>query len=83
VTGWAGLYETSPDETAILGKAQSAMGQVFEAHSFSGHGVMQSYAGGLALAELMVGGRFETVDLSEFSGARFQEGRLVHETQVI
>lgn len=81
VSGWAGLYENSPDHHAIVGKA---MKNVFEAHSFSGHGAMQSYAVGIALAELMVKGRYETLDLGELSGDRFANGRTIaSETWVI
>ena len=74
VSGWAGLYENSPDHHAIVGRADDAKGAIFEAHSFSGHGVMQSYAVGIALAELMSKGRYETLDLSELSGSRFKNG---------
>jgi len=74
VSGWAGLYENSPDHHAIVGRADEAKGQIFEAHSFSGHGVMQSYAVGIALPELMLKGRFETLDLSELSSVRFKNG---------
>lgn len=81
VSGWAGLYENSPDHHAIVGKAGA---NVFEAHSFSGHGVMQSYAVGVALAELMVKGRYETIDLGELSGDRFKNGKAIAgETWVI
>jgi FAD-dependent oxidoreductase domain-containing protein 1 len=81
VSGWAGLYENSPDHHAIIGRVSS---QVFEAHSFSGHGAMQSYAVGVALAELMVKGRYETLDLSELSGDRFVNGQsIAGETWVI
>ncbi len=87
VTGWAGLYEVSPDESAILGKVQvgdaGAHGSVYEAHSFSGHGAMHSYAAGRSLAELLLGGRFETIDVSLLSGRRFVDGRLLHEGLVI
>ena len=90
VSGWAGLYENSPDHHAIIGKtlgaAQSKSGgaQTFEAHSFSGHGAMHSYAVGVALAELMVKGRFETIDLSQLSAERFVRGStLENETWVI
>lgn len=85
ITGWAGLYETSPDHCAWLGQAYGTEG-VFEAHSFSGHGVMHSYAAGRVLAEQMILGIQKTMDLSMLSGARFRGGHastLQHETQVI
>ena len=83
VSGWAGLYENSPDHHAIVGSVEGRAG-VFEAHSFSGHGAMQSYGVGLALSELMVKGRYETLDLSELSGNRFKSGRTIEsETWVI
>ena len=84
MSGWAGLYENSPDHHAIVGNVKSVSPQVFEAHSFSGHGVMQSYGIGVALAELMVKGRYETLDLSVLSGDRFVSGKSIEsETWVI
>lgn len=84
VSGWAGLYENSPDHHGIVGLAPVKDARVYEAHSFSGHGVMQSYAVGKSLAELIVGGRYETIDFSVLSGARFGTGReIAAETWVI
>ena len=58
VTGWAGLYEVSPGPQRDSGMAAP---RVYEAHSFSGRGVMQSYGAGQALAGLIAQGRFGEV----------------------
>lgn len=87
LNGWAGLYEVSPDESAIVGLVELGEpkkgGRMYEAHSFSGHGTMQAYGAGLALAERMVRGRYETIDLTELSGLRFAQGREIPEKFVI
>ncbi|HVC44295.1 MAG TPA: FAD-binding oxidoreductase [Candidatus Binataceae bacterium] len=76
VTGWAGLYEVSPDRSAIIGRAAP---RVFEAHSFSGRGVMQSYGAGQALANLIARGEWGEFDASTLSRERFADNRLVFE----
>jgi glycine/D-amino acid oxidase-like deaminating enzyme len=85
LNGWAGLYEVSPDESAIIGEVRGpgTGGRVFESHSYSGHGIMHSYACGVALAELLIRERSEIVDLEPFNGDRFEKGRLLSETAVI
>jgi sarcosine oxidase subunit beta len=87
LTGWGGLYEVSPDESAIIGEVElgtpRGTGRVFESHSFSGHGVMHSYACGVALAEKMRDGRSKILDVEPFSGTRFSLGKSLSETAVI
>ncbi|MGH7950274.1 MAG: NAD(P)/FAD-dependent oxidoreductase [Candidatus Binataceae bacterium] len=71
VTGWAGLYSVTPDRSAIVGMARE---RVYEAHSFSGRGVMQSYGAAEALAELIARGSYGELDASTLSRDRFASG---------
>jgi FAD-dependent oxidoreductase domain-containing protein 1 len=72
VRGWAGLYAVTPDCSGIAGKVGS-FDNLFEAHSFTGRGVMQSYAVGCEMAELITTGRFEACDLSALTRERFED----------
>lgn len=80
VTGWAGLYSVTPDRSAIVGPGAPG---VYEAHSFSGRGVMQSYGAAQALATLIVEGRYhDDLDASALSRERFgrdHSSRMVRE----
>lgn len=82
ITGWAGLYEMTPDHSGIVGAVPGKQG-LFEAHGFSGHGAMQSYSVGLALAEKIHFSDFRTVDCKVLSGERFAKGELIDEGMVI
>ena len=72
VRGWAGLYAVTPDCSGIAGKVGS-FENLFEAHSFTGRGVMQSHAVGCEMAALIATGRFEACDLSALTRERFED----------
>lgn len=80
-TGWAGLYETTPDHNAVLGPVTGVPGLLL-ANGFSGHGFMQAPGVGQLIAEWVVDGK-PSLDLSGLSHDRFRDGRVVVEANVI
>lgn len=79
-TGWAGLYEVSPDHQAIVG--ESGRPGFWLCCGFSGHGFMQAPAVGRLLAAMIVGAKPE-VDISAFAPDRFDRGDSEPERAVI
>jgi sarcosine oxidase subunit beta len=77
--GWAGLYEISPDNHAILGKVPEVEGLVL-AVGFSGHGFQHGPAAGMAIAELICNGKSETIDIGPLAVSRFKEGKTIKES---
>lgn len=80
-TGWAGLYEDTPDKHPILGRVDGADGFIC-ATGFSGHGIMHAPATGELIAELVVDGR-TSLDIEPLRVSRFRSGELVREHNVI
>jgi len=76
--GWAGLYEISPDNHAILGKVPGLEGFIL-ANGFSGHGFQHSPAVGKVISELILDGKATTIDISSLSIERFERGELILE----
>jgi sarcosine oxidase subunit beta len=72
VRGWAGLYDVTPDRSGIAG-AVRGFANLFEARSFTGRGVMQSYGIARGMADLVAAGRFEEIDLSALTRERFAD----------
>jgi sarcosine oxidase subunit beta len=72
VRGWAGLYAVTPDRSGIAGRIDS-FENLYEAHSFTGRGVMQSFGVGSAMAALIDTGLFESCDLSALTRNRFED----------
>ena len=74
-----GIYDVTPDHQAILGRVRD---RVWVAAGFSGHGFMLAPAVGRIIAESVVDGNDDPA-LSVLDPARFAEGRLVPEPQVV
>jgi sarcosine oxidase subunit beta len=75
--GWAGSYEISPDNHAILGETPEVKG-LFLANGFSGHGFQHSPAVGRVMADLILS-EPPFLDISCLSIERFRKGELIQE----
>lgn len=82
VAHWAGLYEVTPDAHPILGPVPQLAGYHLVT-GFSGHGFMHGPVSGLLMAELILDGQAHTLDVRQLDYARFAEGRLIQEYNVI
>jgi Glycine/D-amino acid oxidases (deaminating) len=78
---WAGLYEVTPDAHPIFG-GSNIKGFTICA-GFSGHGFMHGPVAGKLMSEYILEGKFSTLDVSMLDLARFEEGRLIKEYNVV
>jgi len=78
-SGWAGLYDMTPDAHPIIGPVAEG---VYAACGFSGHGFMQSPAVGRALAEEILEGE-SSFDLTPYRLERFAAGAVFPETVIL
>lgn len=77
-SGWAGSYDISPDNHALLGPFPELEGFIC-ACGFSGHGYMHSPSTGMLVSELILDGAARSLDISPLAPARFREGRPILE----
>ncbi|MGI8552484.1 MAG: NAD(P)/FAD-dependent oxidoreductase [Dehalococcoidia bacterium] len=77
-SGWAGSYDISPDNHALLGGFPELEGFIC-ACGFSGHGYMHSPATGMLVSELILDGKAISLDISSLSPTRFREGQPIVE----
>jgi sarcosine oxidase subunit beta len=68
-TGWAGLYEMTPDHNAVIGLSASGLAY---ATGFSGHGLLMAPAVGETIRDLVLG-RSPAVEVGVLSADRFAD----------
>jgi FAD-dependent oxidoreductase domain-containing protein 1 len=80
---WAGHYDLNTfDANAIVGPLPGHR-NVLIATGFSGHGLQQAPAVGRGLAELIMGGRYTSLDLSPLGYERVERGEPLAEQNVV
>ena len=79
---WWGYYGVSPDNSPIIGRHPDEEAWI-DACGFSGHGIMHAPASGRAIAELILTGTYQTLDLSAFRYGRIPEGRPYKEIGIV
>lgn len=83
VNSWAGQYAYNIiDQNAVLGPHPDLQGFMF-INGFSGHGLQQAPAMGRGLAEFIINGRYQSLDLTPFSYDRLLSGGHKAERAVI
>ena len=80
MTGWAGLYEVTPDHQAIIGESERP--GLWLCCGFSGHGFMQAPAVGELCSDLLLG-REPAFSVESLRPSRFAEGDYAEERAVI
>ena len=74
--GWSGLFTTTPDWHPVLDSVEGIDG-LYVSVGFSGHGFKLSPMIGVVMSELITQGSATSLDISEMSLSRFDEGRLM------
>ena len=80
---WAGYYEVHPlDHNALIGP-HPACANFWLCNGFSGHGLQHAPGAGRGIAEQLLTGAWQTLDLSAFSPQRLLTGRPFVEQAII
>lgn len=80
---WAGYYDYNTfDQNGVLGP-HPRLENLFLAAGFSGHGLQHAPAAGRAVAELVIKGQYETLDLRRLGWDRLVDGEPLKEGGVV
>jgi glycine/D-amino acid oxidase-like deaminating enzyme len=79
-----GLYDQNDfDGNVIIGPGAGGLGNFHLLSGFSGHGLMHAPGCGRAMAELLLTGAYQTIDLTRFGYQRILDGTPLRETGII
>lgn len=79
-----GLYDQNDfDGNVIIGPGAGGLANFHMLSGFSGHGLMHAPGCGRAMAELLLTGRYQTIDLSRFGWQRLRDGTPLREEGII
>jgi FAD-dependent oxidoreductase domain-containing protein 1 len=79
-----GLYDQNDfDGNVIIGPGAGGLGNFHMLAGFSGHGLMHAPGCGRAMAELLVTGSYQTIDLTRFGWQRLLDGAPLRERGII
>lgn len=82
-SAWAGFYDQNLfDENGIIGP-HPHYNNLFFATGFSGHGIQQAPAVGRAISELIIEGRYRTIDLTRFGFDRLILQKQLFEANIV
>jgi glycine/D-amino acid oxidase-like deaminating enzyme len=83
VRHWVGHYDYNVlDQNAVIG-LHPMVSNLYFMNGFSGHGLQQSPGIGRGIAELILQGEWQTIDLSDLSVSRLAVGKTLIETGII
>lgn len=82
-SAWAGFYDYNTlDQNAIIGTHPYYPNVIF-ATGFSGHGIQMAPAVGRAVMELLLDGRYRTIDLKRFCVERIIKNEPIFESNIV
>ena len=80
-SGWAGLYEVTPDHNGLVGEADG-VSRFLYATGFSGHGFLMGPAIGEVMRDLYLG-REPVIDVTSLDARRFADGDARPELNIV